>query len=1265
MIAKMQFRRFAALILVSAAGFAAPPSAPVFFEPNLGQAPAGIRFLSRASGLAVFGGNNELTFAISRRTNTPEPGERRRHPAMEESAVRMVLDGARRNATAEGLDRLPGVSHYFPSEDRRAWRTGVPHFAKMKVACVYPGIDLVVYSKDGQIEYDFVVEPGADPSSIRLRYEGAKDLRLSDAGDLVLSTALGDLRQIRPRVYQQIAGRQVAVESRYRIAGGRIGFELARYDRSKPVVIDPVIVWSSFLGGGAADSAAGVAVDAQGNSYIAGFTRSANFPVRAPVQGILTGQVSAFAMKINAGGSAVEWATYLGTDSQAAGIAVDAAGSAHVAGTVTGAFPMLNPFQGLRGGGTDGFIAKLSPSGSALVYSSYLGGTDEDTPSGVGLDAEGNAYVGGITDSVDFPVLNAYQRQGAPAAFVTKFLAAGSQIGYSTRLLYPDAIYSNVAVTADQAGAAYLAGRSSASIPTNASSYQQNVAGGTDAFLVKFNPHSTGNLTVGYATYLGGAGEDYATAVSVAGTGESILVAGNTTSTNFPLRLAAQSTLGGGWDGFVVRLSVFNLISSTYLGGTLDDFINAGAIAGGRESFVAGQTASANLPGKVNEKRNGIDGFVSRFSEAGNAVLYSMYLGGNGDDVANAIAADAGSVAHVAGQTASLDYPQVNPIQNFGGVNDAFLTRISPCDTISANPRTVTASALPFGGGYNINLAADSACAWRATSAAPWITFGSAAQGTGGAAVNLLVGANEGPARTGTASIGGVGITVQQNSGLPTGGLGLSLPNITTPSPNQTVAVAGVTFQWDPVGGADSYDLRLFDAATNAVLFQGGLLGANATSTLISLPRGEFVFAVRACSGAFTVATCGSYATRSFSVDPASPLSAPQVDQPLEGAQLTSSTVTFGWSAVNGASRYEVLLEDVQAGTIELQLSTAGLGTVYSLRGSNQYRFVVRACAAGCGPWSAPLKFSAQLPQVPQTAPRISPNPVVANGNQVTVSYNSVQGADLYRVLIVQPNSGPGGGALTVAANTTGQTSITLPAPAGAASAFVAACNGNGCSANSTAAPVNVPGPNPSAPVLGSPTAGQTVNGPVVFFSWNRVPGDNGSNTTYRLYVQDLLRQSAALDVLTTANFHAAYLKAEGTRYDALVIANPVGNAVAGPAAGFNVRGTSATSPTMVAPTHNGTVAAGNVTLGWSPVAGATLYQYYVSMQGQNTTVTGVTPGLLVQVPLPLLNGGPAPYSAIVRACPAGSACTAGADTGWGPWSNLGGPGVTNFTAIP
>lgn len=1263
MIAKMPFRRLAAFALASAAGFAAPVTVPVFFEPNLGQAPAGVRFVSRASGLTAYVSENGVGFAISRRTNAPQPGGRRRHPVMEESAVRMVIDGARDNATAEGLDRLGGVSHYFPSQDRRTWRTRVPHFARMKVAAVYPGIDLVVYSLDGQIEYDFVVAPGADPASIRLRYEGASHMRLSDAGDLVLSTALGDLRQIRPRVYQEIAGRRIEVESRYRISHGRLGFELARYDRTKPVVIDPVIVWSSFLGGGAADSAAGVTVDAQGNSYVAGFTRSANFPVRVPVQGVLLGSVTAFAAKINAGGSAIEWATYIGTDSQATGIAVDSSGNAHVAGTVAGAFPVLNPYQGLRGGGTDGFIAKLSPSGSALIYSSYLGGTDEDTPSGVALDAAGNAYVGGITDSVDFPVLNAYQRQGAPAAFVTKFLAAGSQIGYSTKLLYPDALYSNVAVGADQAGGAYLAGRSSASIPTTASSYQQNVAGGTDAFLVKFNPHSTGNLTVGYATYLGGAGEDYATAVSIAGSGESILVAGNTTSANFPLRLAAQSTPGGGWDGFVVRLSVFNLISSTYFGGTLDDFINAGAIAAGRESFVAGQTVSTNLPAKANEKHNGLDAFVARFSEAGNAILYSMYLGGNGDDLANAIAVDSGSVAHVAGQTAALDYPQVSPVQNFGGVNDAFLARISPCDTIAANPRTITASA--SAAGYNINFAADSACAWRAVSAAPWITFGSATQGTGGATVNLLAATNDGPARTGTASIGGVGITVQQNSGLPTGGLGLASPNITTPGANQIVAVSGVTFRWDPVGGADSYDLRLFDAATNGVLFNGGLLGGNAVSTLISLPRGEYVFAVRACSGGLTAATCGSYATRLFRVDPASPLASPQVDQPVEGAQLTSSTVTFSWSAVAGAVRYEVLLEDVQAGTAELQLSTAGLGTVYSLGGSNQYRFVVRACTAGCGPWSAPVRFSVQLPQVPQTAPRISPNPAVANGNQVTVSYNSVQGADLYRVLLVQPNTGPGGGALTVAANTTAQTSITLPAPAGAASAFVAACNGNGCSANSQAAPVNVPGPNPAAPVLGSPISGQTVNGPVVFFSWNRVPGDNGSNTIYRLYVQDLLRQAAALDVLTTSNFHAAYLKAEGTRYDALVIANPGGSAVAGPAAGFNVRGTSATAPTMVAPTHDGTAVAGNVTLGWSPVAGANLYQYYVSMQGQNTTVTGVTPGLLVQVPLPLLNGGPAPYSAIVRACPAASTCAAGSDAGWGPWSNLGGPGVTNFTAIP
>jgi hypothetical protein len=253
-----------------------------------------------------------------------------------------------------------------------------------------------------------------------------------------------------------------------------------------------------------------------------------------------------------------------------------------------------------------------------------------------------------------------------------------------------------------------------------------------------------------------------------------------------------------------------------------------------------------------------------------------------------------------------------------------------------------------------------------------------------------------------------------------------------------------------------------------------------------------------------------------------------------------------------------------------------------------------------------------------------------------------------------------------VAAKQVAGTSVTLPVPAGGATVFLAACNGDGCGPFATAG-ITAGGPNPSQANIGTPMAGTVVSGPGVLFTWNRVTGDDGSNTWYRLFVQDLSRQASALDVYTTSNFYSAYFKAEGARYDALVVSNPgLASQVTGPAQGFNVSGSSATAPTLVSPAHNSTVGSGNIQLGWSPVPGATLYEYFVAVLGQGSaTVRGVTPGLLAQVPLTGSGGGTV-YSGIVRACPTGATCAAGSDAGWGPWSNaLGGPGVTNFTVTP
>ncbi|MEO8601338.1 MAG: choice-of-anchor B family protein [bacterium] len=505
-----------------------------------------------------------------------------------------------------------------------------------------------------------------------------------------------------------------------------------------------------------------------------------------------------------------------------------------------------------------------------------------------------------------------------------------------------------------------------------------------------------------------------------------------------------------------------------------------------------------------------------------------------------------------------------------------------------------------------------------------------------------------------------------------------STPNltITAPTNGQVIGVEGVTFSWTAVSSASGYDLRIVNATTQAVVFSGTLAGSGSTTTINSLPNnGSYIFRVRACSGGFSDATCGGFATRAFSVSLLSPSAAPTITFPSPAAVLTASRQTLTWTAVSGNLAlpelyYEVQLDNLSLGQTELAQRTIAptLQALAVLRTGN-YRLRVRACQAGCGPYSSPVDFSAALGAAPASAPTIT-SAMVNGGNSLDVGWTAVSGAEWYQVQVVQPApAGPGGGALTVASQQAiGSTSASnIPVPSGQAFVFVAACTGNGCGPFSSATGINPSGPNPAAPNIGAPIGGAVVNGPSVLFTWSRIAGDTGSNVTYRLYVQDLSRQGTAVDVLTTQNYFGALLKAEGGLYAVAVIAQPgTAQEVVGPAVTFIVRGSSAVAPTLTAPTHLSSVAAGNVLFGWSPVPGATLYEYFVAVQGQGVPVgRGVTSGLFVQVPLTALNNQPTVYSASVRACPAAQTCVGGSDAGWGPWSTDAGTGAVSVTVTP
>jgi len=368
---------------------------PVSFEPNRGQAPGDVRWLSRAPGRTFMLTGTEALMMLG------------------ESTVRMKMIGSRTQPQTEGVDRLEATSNYFIGNNPAEWQTAVPHYARVRYKNVYPGIDVVYYGSDRHLEYDFIVAPGADPKRIELAYEGADRMRVESNGDLVLEVNGRTLRQLRPKVYQEgrLGRREVAGSYRIR-SGNKVEFALAAYDRASSLVIDPVIQYSTYLGQEGRDVAVSVATDATGSIYMTGQTTSTRFPTGQNAQPNPGGKLEAFAAKFTGSGE-LTWVTYIGgrENEVGRGVAVDSAGNTYVVGfTSSDNFPLRNAtYPDFKGGGSDAFLTKLSPNGQQFLYSTYVGGTGYDDAFGVAVSADGDAYVAGATESFDFPVRNGFQ----------------------------------------------------------------------------------------------------------------------------------------------------------------------------------------------------------------------------------------------------------------------------------------------------------------------------------------------------------------------------------------------------------------------------------------------------------------------------------------------------------------------------------------------------------------------------------------------------------------------------------------------------------------------------------------------------------------------------------------------------------------------------------------------------------------------------------------------------------------------------------------
>jgi hypothetical protein len=586
--------------------------------------------------------------------------------------LRLEFVGADGGATLTGEDFTGGQVNFLLGDDPAGWRRNLPAFGSLRYRRLYPGIDLAYRAGERGLKSEFIVAPGADPAAIRFRYPEARAVRL-EGGDLVVAAGAGEVRERAPVLYQLDGGRRVPVEGRFQLhPDGAVGFAVGEYDPSRPLYIDPELQFSTFLGGSSLDYVTGLAVDSVGRVTVAGWTDSANFPTLNAFRA-RGGGVDAFVVRYNAAGTAIDFATYLGGsgDDRAFAVAVDGSGQAVLAGYTTSSnFPVLAAAQGTLAGGKDAFLVKLNAAGTGLVFSTYLGGSGQDEARSVAVDSAGGIYVAGNTYSSNFPTLSAFQTMnaGGQDGFLAKFSAGGSRL-YST-LLGGQADDRINAVAVDAAGQAYVTGgTSSANFPV-AGALQPSLAGGQDAFVTKVS--AAGSQLI-YSTYLGGSGggtgaPEEGAGIAVDSSGNAY-VAGTTSSVNFPAVNAYQAThRGGTLDAFVAKLNAAGnaLLFSTYLGGGGADYGLAIALDASGIPYVAGQTNSWNFPTKDPLQAAGAglqDAFVTQISPTGAALLFSSYLGGAQADGATAIAAGASGTIHVAGVTQSSNFPLRNALQ--------------------------------------------------------------------------------------------------------------------------------------------------------------------------------------------------------------------------------------------------------------------------------------------------------------------------------------------------------------------------------------------------------------------------------------------------------------------------------------------------------------------------------------------------------------------------------------------------------------------------
>ena len=715
---------------------------PLTFEANQGQTDPRVKFLTKGTGYSVFltsGGmvlslrseDAQAPVAASDPTKLgppptpPKPVPTQKNLKSADTTLIFNLVGSNPNPRVVGEEPQPGRANYFIGNDPKKWHTNVQTFARIRYKNVYPGIDLVYYGNHREIEYDLVVAPGADPSKIQFEIKGADKLNVDEQGDLVLTKASSNLHFKNPVVYQESAGVRTRLDGGYAMKDAtHVQFNLAPHDSSKALVIDPVLVYSTYLGGRADDNVFGIAVDSTGSAYVSGQTLSSDFPLADP--GSLNPYAShIFVTKLDVGGSNIVYSDYVGGNSSdySAGLVLDSSNNVYIAGsTCSFDFPMVNAFQSNINGCYSGFVTKIAPDGASLIYSTFLGGSGGQWISALALDPSNEVYVGGYTSAQDFPMQSAYQSTVAANengywgnyAFLTKFSADGQSLVFSTYLAgnsnvvqdcyygpcWPSPFSQIVGLAVDPSGNVYAAGNTNTyNFPTTLGVFQ---AADTTAnnqqlgFVSKFT--SSGALD--YSTYFGGFSGDWLSLTGIAAdsSGSAYVIGQAPSDGYFPVTTSSicdPETYGYGCSyGFVTKFSPAgdSLAYSTFLGPYNYSFPAAIVLDASNNAYIAGYSSSSSfaLVNGIEAYTNGNDALLVEIDPTGSTELFATFLGANGNEYPAAVALDSNGAIYVAGNTSSTDFPATQAAfqNNLAGNLDTFVMKIGPSSApaVSVSP---------------------------------------------------------------------------------------------------------------------------------------------------------------------------------------------------------------------------------------------------------------------------------------------------------------------------------------------------------------------------------------------------------------------------------------------------------------------------------------------------------------------------------------------------------------------------------------------------